>query len=89
MLRSSDNCITYTSPSKTFNLAGMCASNIIIKNDKLRNKLLAEMMSNRRGWNLSLLGYKACELAYTKCDEWLIQLKDLIYKNHLFVKKFI
>lgn len=33
-----DNMITFTAPSKSFNIAGMGMSNIIIKNEKIREK---------------------------------------------------
>ncbi|WP_242864771.1 aminotransferase class I/II-fold pyridoxal phosphate-dependent enzyme [Youngiibacter fragilis] len=41
-----DNMIVCTAPSKTFNLAGMYTSNIIIPNEDIRKKYLAEVESN-------------------------------------------
>ncbi len=38
---------------------------------------------------LNILGYKACEIAYTECEEWLEQLINLVYHNHLELKKFM
>jgi aminotransferase/cystathionine beta-lyase len=83
-----NNTIVCTSPSKTFNLAGMQTSNIIIPNEKIRNAYLREMASNG-SYSLNILGYKACEIAYTECEEWLDQLLELIFNNHLELKQFI
>ena len=40
-------------------------------------------------FSLNIMGYKACEIAYTECEEWLEQLLQLIYHNHLELKKFM
>lgn len=82
-----DNMIVCTAPSKTFNLAGMQTSNIIIPNKKIRDTYLKEVTSNGF-FTLNILGYKACEIAYTECEDWLNQLIDLIYQNHLELKKY-
>ncbi len=83
-----DNMIVCTAPSKTFNLAGMQTSNIIIKNKKLRDAYLTEVGSNGF-FILNILGYKACEIAYSQCGEWLDQLIELVYHNHLELKKYM
>ncbi|MGH4124264.1 MAG: MalY/PatB family protein [Clostridium sp.] len=84
----SNNMVVCTAPSKTFNLAGMQASNIIIPNKELRDGYLKEVESNGFFY-LSILGYKACEIAYTECEAWLDELIKLIYHNHLQLKKYI
>lgn len=80
--------ITCTSPSKTFNLAGMQTSNIIISNEKLREKFIQE---NLRIGNMSLntLGYKACELAYSNCEKWLNELIEVIDGNRKYFVRFM
>jgi len=83
-----NNMVVCTAPSKTFNLAGMQASNIIIPNKQLRDEYLKEAGSNGF-FSLGILGYKACEIAYTQCEDWLEQLIELIYHNHLELKKYI
>jgi len=83
-----NNTIVCTAPSKTFNLAGMQTSNIIIPNENIREAFIREMASNG-SHSLNILGYKGCEIAYTQCGEWLDQLLELIYHNHLELKKFI
>lgn len=83
-----NNMIVCTSPSKTFNLAGMQTSNIIIPNEKIRKAYMQEMASNGF-YSLNILGYKACEIAYTECEGWLDELLELVYHNHLELKQFI
>lgn len=85
--KAADNMIVCTAPSKTFNLAGMQTSNIIIPNEKIREAYLTEVRSNGF-FSLNILGYKACEIAYTQCDTWLDQLIELVYQNHLELKKY-
>lgn len=83
-----NNMMVCTAPSKTFNLAGLQTSNIIIPNPKIRSQYVEEMMLNG-SFSLNIMGYKACEIAYTECEEWLEQLLQLIYHNHLELKKFM
>ncbi|MBF7097429.1 MalY/PatB family protein [Alkalibacter mobilis] len=82
-----ENCIVCTAPSKTFNLAGMQTSNIIIPNEEIRNSYIAE--NDKCGqFTLNILGYKACEIAYNSCEEWLEQLLELVHHNHVILKKY-
>jgi aminotransferase/cystathionine beta-lyase len=83
------NTITCTAPSKTFNLAGMRASNIIIPNEKLRQKYLGEISLSMSGPALNILGYRACEIAYTRCGPWLDELIPVIDGNRKTVEDFM
>ncbi|WP_309127051.1 MalY/PatB family protein [Microbacterium sp.] len=80
--------IVCTAPSKTFNLAGMSTSNIVIADDALRERYSAEQA--RTGFfTLNALGFEACRLAYTKADGWLAGLIDLVHGNHQMVRNFL
>lgn len=83
-----DRCITCTSPSKTFNLAGMQSSSIIISNDNLRKKFVTQMECSGH-FGLSILGYRACELAYTKAEAWLDELLPVLDDNAHFVEAYM
>ncbi len=84
------NSIVCMAPSKTFSLAGLEASSIIIPNKKLRHDF-----SNARAGILpgpNLFGYTALEAAYRFGDEWLDQVLDYLqgnldYMMDYFVKK--
>ena len=72
--------VTCTSPSKTFNLAGLQVSNIFVANPSLnaayRNALDAFGYSQP-----PLMGLTACEAAYTNGTEWLSAAKAYIEAN--------
>ncbi len=80
-----NNCAICTAPSKTFNLAGLQTSNIFIPNEEYRNKI-----NSARGYfSLNIFGYKACELAYDECEEWLDELILVLDDNRKFVEEFV
>lgn len=82
-----DHCIVCTAPSKTFNLAGMQTSNLVIKNKLLRDQMKKSMLEVAF-LNCGTLGYKACEIAYNQCDEWLEQLISKVNENKNIVEEF-
>jgi cystathionine beta-lyase len=73
------NCIICMSPSKTFNLAGLEVSSIIIPNKKLRDDFTNVRSGILPGPNL--FGYIALEAAYRFGDEWLEQVLDYLQGN--------
>ena len=80
--------ITCTSPSKTFNLAGLQLSNIFIPNQKLRRALKQEIAAT--GYSLvNVMALAACQAAYEGGEEWLIAVKEYIWGNYLFLKRYI
>ena len=83
-----ENAIVMTAPSKTFNLAGLQASNIIVKNEDLRGRLKAEMEKSGCG-QLNTLGLLACQSAYTHGGEWLEELKEYLIGNIDFSRQFL
>ena len=73
------SCILCMAPSKTFNLAGLSASSIIIP-----NKALRDGFENARASMLprpNLFGLTALEAAYREGDEWLEQLLGYLQGN--------
>lgn len=83
-----DRMMVCTAPSKTFNLAGMKTSNIIIPN-RSRRELFAARAGGNGFTSLNILGYKACEIAYRKCGKWLDEAISAIHGNHLALRDFI
>lgn len=80
--------IVCTAPSKTFNLAGMATSNIVISDAGLRQRFRDELAAGGFIF-LTTLGYKACELAYNHGEAWLAGLLQLVQRNHELVKRFL
>lgn len=83
-----NNSVICTAPSKTFNLAGLQVSNIIIKNKKIRDKVRFERRKSIGNLGLNIFGYKACEIAYNECEQWLEELIQIINKNRKVVEDF-
>lgn len=81
--------ITCTAPSKTFNLAGLQTSNIIIPNKELRDRFLTEECKTDGNPKCNLLGLEGCRLAYEECEEWLIQCLEHINHNKEVVVDFL
>lgn len=79
--------ITCTAPSKSFNLAGLMTSNIIISNEDTRNQFKEEL-EKTHGNMVGILGYKSCELAYTKSEPWLDELLTVIDRNQRLVHDY-
>ena len=82
------NSITCMAPSKTFNLAGLVASSIIIPNDNLREKFI-ETTEDKIMGNVNVFGLVAMEAAYRYGDEWLEQMLQYLQGNLKFLKDFV
>lgn len=72
--------ITCIAPSKTFNLAGLKTSVIIIPSAKIREKYNATLQNLALGADNSF-GLVALEAAYRQGDEWLEALLDYLEAN--------
>ncbi|MDU2147554.1 MAG: MalY/PatB family protein [Paeniclostridium sordellii] len=79
-----DNIVTLTAPSKTFNLAGLYTSNVIITNEKIRKKY-KDLFST----DPNVLGAVALIAAYTKGEKWLEELLVYIENNYNYVNEYI
>lgn len=83
-----DISITCTSPSKTFNLAGMSISNIFIPNRDLKKKFRRELDAAGTS-QLGIMGLVACEAAYSKGEEWYGSMLSYVKENIEFTKRYI
>lgn len=82
------NSVTCTSPSKTFNLAGMQASNIIIPNPKLKDKFRRVLERNGIG-SQNPFSIVALEAAYNEGEDWLEELLEYLEGNIKFIHEFL
>jgi len=80
--------ITTVAPSKTFNLAGMATSTVIISNPELKRKYDKILDQVHVGLG-NLFGNVATEAAYTHGDEWLDQMLDYVKSNCIFVCDYL
>lgn len=82
-----DRCIVCTALSKTFNLAGLTISNILIKNKKIRNKFI-EVAKEMGLKHANIIGVEATKIAYNHSCKWLDEVIKVIYDNQKTVKEF-
>ena len=82
-----DISICCTAPSKTFNIAGLQCSNILIPDKGIRNEFLRanEVMGIERANVLGLVAAKAC---YDNGYDWLKEASEVIKQNLEIVDKF-
>ena len=80
---------TCTAPSKTFNLAGMKTSNIVIHNKELQ-AAWKELIGGKLSMNgAGTLGLTAMIAAYNEGEEWLEQLKEYLDGNFAYIDAFL
>ena len=74
-------------PSKTFNVAGLKTSNIVIKNDELREKFV-KAKAEAHGSEPTIFGLTACQAAYECGEQWLDELLVYLEENYRKVKAY-
>jgi cystathionine beta-lyase len=80
--------ITCTSPSKTFNLAGLQLSNIFIANPKIKAAFRRQI--DAAGYSqLNVMGLVSCQAAYEQGDVWYEALHQYIRDNIEYTKTYI
>lgn len=77
----SQNSVTCTAPSKTFNLPGLQSANVFVPNRRLREELLRQYDKNMSPL-VNTLGMVAAEAAYTHGEPWLEELLAYLRGNH-------
>ncbi|MBC2745064.1 MAG: pyridoxal phosphate-dependent aminotransferase [Desulfosarcina sp.] len=83
------NTVVCTAPSKTFNLAGLHTSNIIIPNPSLMHRFQQTLNSCGMGKWANPFGVLACETAYREGEPWLEQVMVYIEDNLDYLQEFI
>ena len=83
-----DITVTCTAPTKTFNLAGLQISNILISNPELRRRFRLEI--SKTGYSQpNIMGLVACRAAYEHGARWLDELLVYLGSNLEFVRSFL
>jgi cystathionine beta-lyase len=82
------NTITCMSPSKTFNLAGLSTSYLVIPDRKLKAQYEATLDRIHVGAG-NIFGFVAMESAYRHGHEWLNQLMQYLEGNFMMLQDFI
>ncbi|GAA0120888.1 MAG: pyridoxal phosphate-dependent aminotransferase [Clostridium argentinense] len=83
-----ENSIICTAPSKTFNIAGLKTSNVIIANKELRKRFKITLENNAIS-GANVFGIEALKAAYYHCDDWLSQLMVYLEDNLNYILNFM
>jgi len=83
-----DFSIVATSPSKTFNLAGLQESNIFIQNPELRKRFSAQIAAT--GYDEpNIFGVEAAQAAYENGDVWYEAMRRYVGENIDYVTGYV
>lgn len=82
------NSILCISPSKSFNVAGFQSSVVYTKNPELLSKIKTQLHIDNSD-SCNVFAVSAVESAYNESEEWLEELKRVLYKNKQTVKEFL
>lgn len=86
--KSSDNVITCLSPSKSFNIAGFQSSVIHTQNQELLEKVKKQMHIDNSD-SCNVFASAAVMAAYNESEEWLEDLKGVLYENKQIVRDYL
>ena len=82
------NTVICTAVSKTFNLAGLGTSNIIIADENLRSVFRKQLSAD--GYScINCVSRPATITAYTECDYWIDEMNEYVDENVALCKKFV
>ncbi|NPD44787.1 MULTISPECIES: MalY/PatB family protein [unclassified Lentimicrobium] len=81
-------CVTFMAPSKTFNMAGLSTSFLVIQNEKLKKKYEEILQAYHLGMG-NVFGNEALEAAYNFGEDWLEELNEYLSSNTNFVFNFL
>ena len=88
-LMNDDRIISCTAASKSFNLAGMQTSNIILKTPELRKAWGEEILGRSCLFGANPIGIVATKAAYDEGEAWLDQVNAYIDDNLKFVGEYL
>lgn len=85
--RFAERSLTCYAPSKTFNIAGLGASAVVIPQEELRQTFAA--MLKKLQLSVHLFGYAGMQAAWEKGDGWLLDLMKYLEANRDFAVEAI
>ncbi|WP_296874085.1 MalY/PatB family protein [uncultured Methanobrevibacter sp.] len=86
--KSADNVIRCLSPSKSFNIAGFQSSVIETVNSELLDKIKTQMNIDNSG-ECNVFATTAVIAAYNESEDWLDELREVLYENKQTVKEYL
>ena len=80
------NCVTLSSPSKSFNTAGLQIANIICKDDEVRRRI-DRVINIFEVCDVNPFGPIALKAAYNESEDWLDALNEYIWGNYQLLRE--
>ena len=81
------NCITFVSPTKSFNIAGLQIANIVSANEDFRARV-DRVINDWEHCDVNQLGIIALQAAYTpEGEEWLAQMNAVVDGNFALLRE--
>lgn len=84
----SDNVIRCLSPSKSFNIAGFQSSIVHATNGELLEKIKNQMHVDNSD-SCNVFACSAVIAAYKSCEDWLEELREVLYENKQTVGEYL
>lgn len=81
-----DNIVVTTSASKTFNLAGLSCSNILIPNTSKKRDFIKEL--EKAHLSINALGFVGTKAAYKYGKPWMEEMLLVVEENYKYAKEF-
>ena len=85
---SGDNVITCISPSKSFNIAGFQSSIVHTKNGELLERIKNQMHIDNSD-SCNVFASSAVIAAYDESEDWLEELREVLYENKQIVRDYL
>lgn len=82
-----NNSITFMAPSKTFNIAGIVSSYVIISNPEIREKFFKRIESNEVDY-ASIFSVVATMAAYKEGNEWRKEMLEYVQGNIAYMEEW-
>lgn len=86
--RINDNVIRCLSPSKSFNIAGFQSSIVHTTNAELLEKIKKQMHIDNSD-SCNVFAETAVKAAYNDCEDWLENLRQVLYENKVAVRNYL
>lgn len=83
-----EKTITCLSPSKSFNIAGFQSSIVHTKDYELLEKIKTQMHVDNSD-SCNVFATSAVTAAYDESEEWLEELREVLYENKQIVKEYL
>lgn len=84
-----EEIIVCTAPSKSFNLAGLQISNIIITNEEYQKQWQSFVMERLSISSPNCFAIMATKAAYNDSEDWLHQMNAYVDANIAYVKRYV